>query len=116
MQADWIIYVTDAGQSDHFKLVFASARRADILPPSKEQPPKVSHVGFGLVLGDDGKRFRTRSSEVPARPPARFIVGPVPSGKGYKLHLFACHGSTYQIVACISTCSTERCQAPQLAQ
>ncbi|KAF9617925.1 hypothetical protein IFM89_039206 [Coptis chinensis] len=26
--------------------------------------PKTSHVGFGLVLGDDGKRFRTRSSEV----------------------------------------------------
>lgn len=26
--------------------------------------PRVSHVGFGLVLGSDGKRFRTRSSEV----------------------------------------------------
>nr|CAB3476179.1 unnamed protein product [Digitaria exilis] len=24
----------------------------------------MSHVGFGLVLGSDGKRFRTRSSEV----------------------------------------------------
>lgn len=26
--------------------------------------PKASHVGFGLVLGSDGKRFRTRCSEV----------------------------------------------------
>lgn len=26
--------------------------------------PKVSHVGFGLVLGEDGKRFRTRNTEV----------------------------------------------------
>jgi arginyl-tRNA synthetase len=24
----------------------------------------MNHVGFGLVLGSDGKRFRTRSSEV----------------------------------------------------
>lgn len=56
--------MTDSGQADHFKLVFASARRAAILPPSEDQPPKVSHVGFGLVLGSDGKRYRTRSSEV----------------------------------------------------
>ncbi|KAJ0876705.1 putative arginine--tRNA ligase [Helianthus annuus] len=26
--------------------------------------PKTSHVGFGLVLGDDGKRFRTCITEV----------------------------------------------------
>ncbi|KAE8688057.1 Arginyl-tRNA synthetase, class Ic isoform 4 [Hibiscus syriacus] len=26
--------------------------------------PKASHVGFGLVLGEDGKRFRTRNTEV----------------------------------------------------
>lgn len=32
----------------------------DAPPPA----PRVDHVGFGLVLGDDGKRFRTRSSEV----------------------------------------------------
>lgn len=64
LQADWIIYITDAGQADHFKLVFASARRAGILPASEDEAPRVSHVGFGLVLGDDGKRFRTRSSEV----------------------------------------------------
>jgi arginyl-tRNA synthetase len=26
--------------------------------------PRIDHVDFGLVLGDDGKRFRTRSGEV----------------------------------------------------
>lgn len=35
------------------------------LPDPKEKKyPKTSHVGFGLVLGSDGKRFRTRSTEV----------------------------------------------------
>jgi arginyl-tRNA synthetase len=26
--------------------------------------PRVNHIGFGLVLGLDGKRFRTRASDV----------------------------------------------------
>uniref|UniRef100_A0A0D9UX06 arginine--tRNA ligase n=1 Tax=Leersia perrieri TaxID=77586 RepID=A0A0D9UX06_9ORYZ len=30
----------------------------------KKKYPQASHVGFGLVLGSDGKRFRTRCSEV----------------------------------------------------
>ncbi len=28
------------------------------------QGPSVSHVGFGLVLGEDGKKFKTRSGDV----------------------------------------------------
>lgn len=28
------------------------------------QGPCVSHVGFGLVLGEDGKKFKTRSGDV----------------------------------------------------
>ena len=32
--------------------------------PNEKKYPKTSHVGFGLVLGADGKRFRTRSTEV----------------------------------------------------
>lgn len=28
------------------------------------QGPRVSHVGFGLVLGEDGKKFKTRSGDV----------------------------------------------------
>lgn len=62
--ADWSIYVTDEGQAGHFKLVFAASRKAGLLVPEGSPGPRVTHVGFGLVLGDDGKRFRTRSSEV----------------------------------------------------
>lgn len=43
--------------------MFGAAKKAGWLVEGAETP-KVSHVGFGLVLGDDGKRFRTRSSEL----------------------------------------------------
>jgi arginyl-tRNA synthetase len=54
-----IIYVTDSGQANHFTQVFQVAKRAGILPDSVE----VVHVPFGLVLGEDGKRLKTRSGE-----------------------------------------------------
>lgn len=38
-------------------------RRAGWLPKDENEFPKCTHVGFGLVLGEDGKRFRTRSSD-----------------------------------------------------
>ncbi|XP_050215690.1 arginine--tRNA ligase, cytoplasmic-like [Mercurialis annua] len=63
-KAEWIIYVTDSGQQLHFDMVFKAAKRAGWLPGDDSMLPKVNHVGFGLVLGDDGKRFRTRSTEV----------------------------------------------------
>lgn len=44
--------------------MFQAAKRAGWLPTDDALKPKVTHVGFGLVLGEDGKRFRTRSSEV----------------------------------------------------
>lgn len=44
--------------------LFQAARLIGWLPASKDAYPKACHVGFGLVLGSDGKRFRTRSSEV----------------------------------------------------
>ncbi|KAL7155466.1 hypothetical protein ABFS83_03G077100 [Erythranthe nasuta] len=62
-KAEWIIYVTDVGQRDHFDMFFTAAKRAGWLPSDDNQYPKVNHVGFGLVLGEDGKRFRTRSTE-----------------------------------------------------
>lgn len=46
------------------KIFFQAAKRAGWLPTDESKYPKTNHVGFGLVLGDDGKRFRTRSSEV----------------------------------------------------
>ena len=38
--------------------MFGSGKKAGIIP--KENPPRIDHVGFGLVLGADGKRIRTR--------------------------------------------------------
>ncbi|WRX33906.1 Arginyl tRNA synthetase N-terminal domain - like 1 [Theobroma cacao] len=63
-KAGWIIYVTDVGQQQHFDMVFKAAKCAGWLPHGDGSYPKTSHVGFGLVLGEDGKRFRTRNTEV----------------------------------------------------
>jgi arginyl-tRNA synthetase len=57
--ADRIIYVTDAGQSDHFAQFFQVARLAGWIPQGVE----ITHVPFGLVLGEDGKKIKTRSGE-----------------------------------------------------
>lgn len=58
-KAQKIIYVTDAGQANHFAQVFQVARRAGILSDSVE----VVHVPFGLVKGEDGKKLKTRSGD-----------------------------------------------------
>jgi len=58
--ADRLIYVTDAGQAQHFKMIFRAAEMAGYLDPSKV---RVDHVPFGMVLGNDGKKFRTRAGE-----------------------------------------------------
>lgn len=54
-----IIYVTDIGQSNHFAHVFTVARKAGWIPEEVE----LVHVPFGLVLGEDGKKFKTRSGD-----------------------------------------------------
>lgn len=59
-KGDWLIYVTDAGQFGHFKIIFQCAERAGILDRSKA---RLDHVGFGVVLGEDGKKFKTRSGD-----------------------------------------------------
>ncbi len=59
-KADRIIAVVDAGQSLHFQMLFAAAKKIGWLDPSKVQ---AEHVAFGLVLGSDGKKFKTRSGE-----------------------------------------------------
>lgn len=58
-RAERIIYITDAGQADHFAQVFKVARLANWLPEQVE----IIHVPFGLVLGEDGKKIKTRSGE-----------------------------------------------------
>ncbi len=59
-KAERIIYVTDAGQATHFAMIFKAAEKAGYLNPAKN---RVDHVTFGLVLGPDGKKFRTRAGE-----------------------------------------------------
>lgn len=44
-------------------MLLQAAKRAGWLPAEDNKYPRASHVGFGLVLGEDGKRFRTRSTE-----------------------------------------------------
>ena len=57
--ADWLIYVTDAGQATHFQSVIACAGKAGYIKPGV----RVDHVGFGVVLGEDKKKFKTRSGD-----------------------------------------------------
>lgn len=59
-KAKRIILVVDQGQSLHFEMVFAAAQKAGFYDSEKI---KVEHVGFGLVLGPDGKKLKTRSGE-----------------------------------------------------
>jgi len=59
LQADWVIYVTDAGQAPHFELVFAAAHAAGFVGDKR-----LDHCPFGLVCGTDGKKFKTRSGDV----------------------------------------------------
>lgn len=55
--ADRIIYVVGTPQATHFRQVFAVARLAGYLP----EGVRAEHVGFGSVLGQDGKMLRTRA-------------------------------------------------------
>ncbi len=56
LDAQRIIYVVGSGQAHHFGQVFAVARRAGWVPTDAS----LEHVGFGSVLGPDGKMFKTR--------------------------------------------------------
>lgn len=57
--AERIIYVTDAGQANHFAQFFQVAEKAGILT----DPTQVVHVPFGLVKGEDGKKLKTRAGD-----------------------------------------------------
>ncbi|MES2121492.1 MAG: arginine--tRNA ligase [Chlamydiota bacterium] len=59
-RADRIVVVTDAGQSLHFAMILKAAELAGYLDPHRV---RVDHVPFGVVLGPDGKKFKTRSGD-----------------------------------------------------
>ena len=54
-RADRVVYVTDAGQGPHFQTIFQAAKQLGWL-----EKVRVDHVGFGVVLGEDKKKFKTR--------------------------------------------------------
>ena len=58
-KAQRVLYVTDAGQSQHFEMVFKAAKIAKFVAENVS----LEHVPFGLVQREDGKKFATRSGE-----------------------------------------------------
>lgn len=63
---DWaaneMIYVTDGRQQDHFQQLFLTAEKW--LDHHPDLPsPKLRHVWFGTILGEDGKAIKTRSGD-----------------------------------------------------
>ncbi|MFD8969438.1 arginine--tRNA ligase [Streptomyces sp. NPDC059568] len=59
LDATTLLYVVDARQSLHFKMVFETARRAGWL----NEKVHAVQLAFGTVLGKDGKPFKTREGE-----------------------------------------------------
>ncbi|GAA2422413.1 arginine--tRNA ligase [Streptomyces glaucus] len=59
LKADTLLYVVDARQALHFKMVFETARRAGWL----NDDVTAVQLAFGTVLGKDGKPFKTRAGE-----------------------------------------------------
>lgn len=59
LKADRCLYVVDSRQSLHFQQLFLVARRAGFVPPEVQ----LEHIAFGMVLGKDGKPFKTRDGE-----------------------------------------------------
>jgi arginyl-tRNA synthetase len=57
LKATRILYVVDARQAMHFRMVFETARRAGWLTDDVH----AVHVPFGTVLAADGRPFKTRS-------------------------------------------------------
>jgi len=60
LHADRCVYITDKGQEFHFKQIFEAAYHAGIIDKSKH---RVDHMGFGLVLGADGEKIKSRSGD-----------------------------------------------------
>lgn len=58
VKADRIIYITDSGQREHFEMVIAAAKKAGWVTTQR-----CEHMGFGVILGEDGKKFKTRGGK-----------------------------------------------------
>jgi arginyl-tRNA synthetase len=59
LDATRLLYVIGLPQRQHLEMVYEVAREAGWLKP----PARAQHIGFGSVLGPDGKIFRTRAGD-----------------------------------------------------
>ncbi|BBH66706.1 arginine--tRNA ligase [Actinoplanes sp. OR16] len=59
LRAGELLYVVGSPQREHFRMVFAVARQAGWLPAEVS----AEHIGFGSVLGADGKMLKSRAGE-----------------------------------------------------
>jgi len=59
LKADRSLYVVDARQGLHFQQLFTLSRKAGYA----SDKVSLEHVGFGVMLGEDGKPFKTRSGD-----------------------------------------------------
>ena len=57
--AQWVIYPVGAEQTNHFIQIFQVGRRAGWIT----EDVKFVHTPFGLVLGENGQKLKTRSGE-----------------------------------------------------
>jgi arginyl-tRNA synthetase len=57
-KADGIVVVTDFRQSDHFEQLFLTVEKW--FKQTGRRTPKLNHVTFGAVLGENGKPLKTR--------------------------------------------------------
>lgn len=60
LQATRMIYVTDARQALHFSQIFAVSRKANYV----SDDIRLEHLGFGMVLGKDGRPYKSRDGGV----------------------------------------------------
>ena len=59
--ASVVLYVVDKRQSDHFEQLFLTARKW--FERRGTPLPRLEHVDFGTVLGEDGKPLKTRTGD-----------------------------------------------------
>lgn len=60
-KADGIVVVTDFRQSDHFEQLFLTVEKW--FRATGRRLPKLNHVTFGAVLGENGKPLKTRDGD-----------------------------------------------------
>jgi arginyl-tRNA synthetase len=60
-KAEEIVYVTDGRQQDHFHQLFRTGTRW--FNSTQRKLPRLRHVWFGTILGEDGKAIKTKSGD-----------------------------------------------------